>query len=470
VGVFNVSRKPITCAAIASLLLAACSPSGAGGIATPNAPAEALPAAGNPVGKYIKHVVIIIQENRTFDNVFYRFPGTDTPAYALMRTSSAPHSPVKKVTLTPAPFGKQDECHGFICGIIDWDKGKMDGFGLPMINPGQAAGLGAYTYLPQTQVAPYWAMAKQYTLADRMFTTQFDASFVGHLDLIAGTSSVAPKTSIVQVPTGSPWGCGAPQGTKTYQLLPTRASPKPDGPFPCFTQFATLADTLDAHGVSWKYYAPAIGQTGSLWSIFQSISSVFKGPDWKRNVISPQTRVLGDAKTGALADVTWVVPDGLDSDHAGNGSDTGPSWVASVVNAIGTGPEWNSTAIIVLWDDWGGWYDHVPPPQLDFRGLGIRVPCIIISPYARAGYVSHTQYEFGSVLHFAEQVFNLPSLGPNRLGPGARDLGYTDVRGVSLTDSFDFTQAPRRFTPIPQPYPISDFVNEKPSGVEPDDI
>jgi phospholipase C len=467
VGVFNLSWKRISSIAMAILFLAACSAGGGG--ATPNAPSEAIPASGNPVGQYIKHVVIIIQENRTFDNVFYGFPGTDTPPYALMRTSSDPHSPVERVTLTPAPFGKQDECHGFVCGLIDWDKGKMDGFGLPMINPGEAAGLGAYTYLPQTQVAPYWAMAKSYTLADRMFTTQFDASFVGHLDLIASTSSVAAKTSIAQVPTGTPWGCGAPKGAKTWEITRTRV-PEPVGPFPCFTQFATLADTLDAHGISWKYYAPALGHTGSLWSIFQAIDSVFHGPDWKRNVISPQTRVLGDAKTGKLADVTWVVPDGLDSDHAGNGSDRGPSWVASVVNAIGTGPDWNSTAIIVLWDDWGGWYDHVPPPQLDFRGLGMRVPCIIISPYARKGYVSHTQYEFGSVLHFAEQVFNLPSLGPNEIAPGEKDRGYTDVRGVSLVDSFDFTQKPSAFVPIPAPHPMSEFVNEKPSGVAPDDI
>ena len=103
-----------------------------------------------------------------------------------MRTSTARNAKVIKVPLTPAPFGKQDECHAFSCGILDFDRGKMDGFGLPMINPGEAAGTSAYTYLPRSQVAPYWAMAKQYVLADRMFTTQFDASFVGHLDLVRG--------------------------------------------------------------------------------------------------------------------------------------------------------------------------------------------------------------------------------------------------------------------------------------------
>ncbi|HTA40172.1 MAG TPA: alkaline phosphatase family protein, partial [Candidatus Acidoferrales bacterium] len=212
-----------------------------------------------------------------------------------------------------------------------------------------------------------------------------------------------------------------------------------------------------------------LGHAGGFWSIFQAIERVYNGKDWNRNVINPETRVLEDAAKGHLADVTWVVPDGVDSDHAGNGSDRGPSWVASVVNAIGSGPDWKTTAIVVVWDDWGGWYDHVPPPQLDFRGLGIRVPCIIISPYARKGYISHTQYEFGSLLHFAEEIFNLPPLGPNQFGTGSRDLGYTDVRGASIVDAFDFTQKPRVFKPIPARYPASTFLNMKPSGEPPDD-
>jgi phospholipase C len=463
-------RKIIFSIAIATGLLTACSPNGgAGGAAVPNAPLAARPAAGTPVGTYIKHLVIIIQENRTFDNVFYGYPGEDSPAFGYMKTSRDRKAQVVKVPLKPAPYGYQDECHGFTCGILDWDHGKMDGFGLPMINSGETAGTRPYTYLPHAQVVPYWAMARQYVLADRMFTTQFDASFVGHLDLIAGTSSISAWESVVGTPTAHPWGCDAPRGTRTDLLTRGRVVTPGAGPFPCFTQFATLADSLDDAKVSWKYYAPPLQHAGGFWSIFQAIQPVYKGRDWTRNVINPQTKVLLDAANGNLADVSWVVPDGIDSDHAGNGSDRGPSWVASVVNAIGEGPDWNTTAIVVIWDDWGGWYDHVPPPQLDFRGLGFRVPCIIISPYARKGYISHTQYEFGSVLHFAEQIFDLPSLGVNQLGPSASDRGYTDVRGASLADSFDFTQKPRHFKPIPVPYPMSSFVNERPSGEPPDD-
>jgi phospholipase C len=150
-----------------------------------------------------------------------------------------------------------------------------------------------------------------------------------------------------------------------------------------------------------------------------------------------------------------------DSDHAGSNSDKGPSWVAGVVNAVGESQYWNTTAIVVLWDDWGGWYDSVPPPQLDFVGLGIRVPCIIISPYAKAGYVAHTQYEFGSVLKFIEEVFKLRSLGPV-------SRGYTDSRATSISGSFDFKQKPRVFQRIPAPYPPAYFLAQPPSAEPPD--
>ena len=194
---------------------------------------------------------------------------------------------------------------------------------------------------------------------------------------------------------------------------------------------------------------------------FSAIRAVFEGPDWKRNVRSPQTLVLGDARAGRLPAVSWVIPDALDSDHPAERSDTGPSWVASVVNAVGESKDWSSTAIVVLWDDWGGWYDNAPPPQLDFTGLGIRVGCVVISPYARRGYVSHTQYEFGSILRFVEQTFGLPPLGP-------ASFGYTDARARSLVDAFDFTQKPRAFVPIPAPYSPQYFLRRPPSRRLPD--
>jgi phospholipase C len=453
-------------------LVAACSSNGGSGGTLPVARVDGVrfsDSAGSP-GTYIKHVVIIIQENRTFDNIFAGFPGTNEPmcgttplcGYTLGGTP---------VPLEPLGWQKWDLCHAFVCGIGDYENGKMDGFEDPA---GNEDGTRPYTYLPEKLVAPYWAMAKHYVLADRMFATSFDGSFVGHLDLIATTANIHPAESEANIPTGVYWGCPASVGSSTFLLYSNRTVSKmPVGPFPCFTQFQTMADTLDAARVSWRFYAPRYCDlkqcsAGNMWSSFMSIKNVFYGPDWKNNVVNPQTKILQDAQSGHLPGVSWVVPDSQDSDHSGNGSGRGPSWVASVVNAVGKGPDWKTTAIVVLWDDWGGWYDHVVPPRRDYRGLGIRVPCIIISPYARPGYVSHTVYEFGSVLHFVEQVFNLPSLGPNRLGPAQDDLGYTDARSASLVDSFDFAQKPRKFVAIPARLRISDFMTERPSLLPPD--
>ncbi len=305
-------------------------------------------------------------------------------------------------------------------------------------------------------------------LADRTFPTEFGPSFTAHLDLIAGNADLRPGESEVDFPTRLPWGCDAPVGTETYTLSRARVVHS-GGPFPCFTQFRTMADTLDAAGVSWRYYSPYVKGSlgGEAWTEFDAIDAVRHGPDWK-NVVWPETTVLHDVHDGRLAGVTWVIPDLKNSDHGGSGSNTGPSWVASVVNTIGRSRFWDSTAIVVLWDDWGGWYDDAAPPQLDFRGLGIRVPCIVISPYARiaqgakAGYISHTQYEFASALKFVEQAFSLPPLG-------TESDGYTDSRANSLIDSFDFSQKPRRFVPAPQPYSDTYLLAQPPSLLPPDE-
>jgi phospholipase C len=170
-------------------------------------------------------------------------------------------------------------------------------------------------------------------------------------------------------------------------------------------------------------------------------------------------QIFTDIAHHRLAAVSWVIPDAINSDHPGNGSDTGPAWVGTVVNAIGKSSYWNSTAILVVWDDWGGFYDSVPPPFLDRKGgLGFRVPMLVVSPYARQsgsgpGYISHTQYEFGSILKFIEDVW------------GLGQLGTTDKRATSISDCFDFTQLPRKFVPIaiPRRYKGGYFERQAPS-------
>src|SRR5262249_10817410 len=158
-------------------------------------------------------------------------------------------------------------------------------------------------------------------------------------------------------------------------------------------------------GVSWRYYSPGVGANGYIWSAYQAIDHIRNGPDWDAHVISPETRVLADlgAATPQLAQVTWVVPSGPNSDHLkstqylpGTQTPAGPAWVTSIVNAVGASPFWSETAIFITWDDWGGFYDHVKPPQADYMGLGFRVPLIVVSPWARKGYVSKVQHEFGS--------------------------------------------------------------------------
>jgi phospholipase C len=170
------------------------------------------------------------------------------------------------------------------------------------------------------------------------------------------------------------------------------------------------------------------------------VKHIYNGPDWRHDVLTPQKRFLTDVPAGKLAAFTWITPVCSDSDHVNCGGGYGPSWVAALVNAIGKSKFWDSTAIFVQWDDWGGLYDHVKPPFEDYDGLGFRVPLLVISPYAKQNHVSHVQYETASVLRFAEDVFGLDRLA-------AADARANSPAG----DCFDFSKPPRKFVPIKAP-------------------
>jgi phospholipase C len=296
-----------------------------------------------------------------------------------------------------------------------------------------------------------------------MFQSNTGPSYPAHLYLIAGQSDYTANNPNHIETSHYAWGCDSPTDA-TVSLIAPDGEEVP-GPYPCF-DFRTLADEMDEQDVSWRYYAPSMESLGNIWSAFDAIRHIRYGPDWG-NVVSPETRVLVDVNAGFLPSVSWVVPSAQNSDHPfprhGSAVDIGvegqhgPEWVASIVNAIGRSPLWSSTAIFVVWDDWGGWYDHVAPPRLDRMGLGPRVPFIVISPYARRRYVSHVQHEFGSILKFTENVFGLPR------------LGTTDVRADGLWDCFDFEQTPQPFTPIPAAQQAAYFMHQ-PSGPDsPDD-
>jgi len=218
---------------------------------------------------------------------------------------------------------------------------------------------------------------------------------------------------------------------------PVTGSPGPKT-FACFER-SVLSDFLDAKSVSWRYYQQNLG--AGLWHPFDAIQHVRSGPDYA-NVITPPQTVLTDIARGHLAGVSWITPDFGWSDHSGGGSTLeGPSWVAAIVNAIGESKYWDDTAIFVTWDDWGGWYDHVPPPIYNRYELSFRVPLLVISPYARHGYVSKLQHEFGSILAFTEETFGIPK----------GSLKTTDRRADNLMDAFDFSQKPRKFVRINAP-------------------
>jgi phospholipase C len=424
---------------------------------------DASSPASSP-SSYIQHIVVIVQENRSFNNFFATFPGADGTTEGEMQSSSG------DVPITLAETSLKEHCdfaHGYLGFLKNYDGGKMDGFALPYGSCADNTTL-PYQYVNPQDIAPYWAMAEQYVLGEHMFQTQGSGSFTAHQDLIAGSSCLQNCTSpsgdynsktLVDLPNAAPWGCDAPPHTKTNVLKWTGSAllfKRGGGPFPCLN-YATLRDLLDANSVSWKYYSPPVqGGEGKLWNAFDAIRAVrYDANEWGTNVTMTNTQIFTDITNGALPAVSWVIPDREESDHPGPGQFLGPSWVASVVNAIGTSSYWDSTAIVVLWDDWGGFYDNKPPPFFDhWGGLGFRVPLIVISPYAREatpsqpGYISTTQYEFGSVLKFIEETFNLGS------------LGTTDVRANSIVDCFDFTQQPRTFQQITASYSEKFFMHK----------
>jgi phospholipase C len=396
----------------------------------------------------IKHVVWIMQENRSFDNLFQGYPGSDT-------SPSGKDSHGHTISLAPISFtagydiDHSSAAHFTACngtGPVPGTRCRMSGFNREVLSCYQPCPPHAqYGYVPHAETRLYFEMAHRYVLADRMFTSNLDLSYVSHQYMIAGQANRA-----VDYPSGA-WGC------VPGDVIGTLTDRRTYGPnIPVCQNYRTLGDELDAAGRSWRLYSAS---KSSQWTAYRSIRHIRYGPDWNENVIGSSAQVIVDVANGKLADVTWVTPTCRNSDHGACGSASGPEWVSDVVNAIGESPFWSSTAIFVMWDEWGGWYDHVKPPYEDFDGLGFRVALLVISPFAKSGYVSHVQYEHGSILKFIEDRFGLPR------------LSASDTRANSPAgDCFDFTQPPRAFQPFGKPLSAQDALrmrrNESPQ--EPD--
>jgi phospholipase C len=420
----------------------------------------------------------MMQENRSFNTIFAGFPGAETALVGKcepVRVSGQELCPTGTTKLTPVhlisghgSLGNDiDHSHqGFKieCNLNSSGVCRNDGFdkiGKGAGGSGEPAGLLPYSYVDRSETKAYWDFAKQYALADRMFFTQTASSFIAHQIILSGTVKLNSHESLTDQPNGMPWGCDASPGTQVDILKSDGkeiyAPEKPPLPFPCFTEYGTMADLLDSAHVSWKYYVESFERgkdhdfSGEVWDGFDAIAKVRcatftlpercsgYGADWK-NVSMPNTTVFNDLRGGTLPAVSWVIPTLADSDHPAINCNGGPRWVSSVVNAIGESKYWNSTAVILLWDDWGGWYDPVPPPQTNYTSLGFRVGTIVISPWARPNTVVHTQYEFGSILRFIEENFGLGS------------LHTTDETSTSIGDMFDFSQKPTKFVSEPLPH------------------
>lgn len=343
--------------------------------------------AGGPGRSPISKIVVVLQENHTFDNYFGTYPAADGTLGKGLRlpiSQGGPPAagPTHSTSLTPVELN-----HNWNAAHADYDAGKMDGF---VYTEGNEATLA---YFDRSDLPRYWAAADNYVLCDRYFTSAMTESLPNHLFLVAGT-------------------CGG--------II--------DDHIPATLPFPPIFAQLDAHGVSWKVYG--------FTNYYEKFGYVQQTPGAKANFF-PGSRFATDLASGTLADVTWIIGAPGGSEHPPANVQTGQNGVADgVINALGKSPYWPTLALFVTWDDYGGFYDHVPPPQVDAFGYGFRVPCLVISPYARAGWVDHTVNDHTSILKFVEAQYSLNSLSTR------------DALANNLSEAFDFTTPPRSFVPV----------------------
>lgn len=370
----------------------------------------------------IKHFVFIIKENHSFDNYFGKFPGANG-------ATQGPMSDGQIIQLGPMPdITSHGYGHTTENALTAMDNGKMDSFDL--LDEGNENGdTLAYRQFDQNGIPNYWYYAQHFVLADNMYSSLHGPSYPNHLYTVG-----AQNDGVIDLP-GDPTqpkhhassgGCDAPATVSVRQI---DSEGNIDASFPCF-DFTTLADSMDDANppISWKYYAPSEGQQGYVFSVLDAINHIRNSSLWAEHVV-PDTNFVNDALTGNLPAVSWIVT-GKGDEHPPDSTCYGENWSVQQINAVMQGPDWNTTAIFVIWDDFGGQYDHVPPPTVDGYGLGMRVPLLVISPYAIPGHISHTQYELSSVLKTIEERFNLPF------------LTQRDTQANDLLDSFNFNQTP----------------------------
>jgi phospholipase C len=435
----------------AAALFAGC---GGGGSSGPIGPAPTA-SPGNP----IKHVIVVVMENRSVDNLFHTLPGVDT-----VSTDPVTGKPLQAMPLA-APY---DPDHSHYFGFVgEFNNGAMDGFATepsfcgPQGSPPSPCPTyePIYRYVQAADIQPYINLAQQFGFADHVLQTNQGPSYPAH-EYLVGAQSGRPH-AIAENPDSSfpSGGCNAPTNEGLVYLIDL-TSQYPGIPYtlgqtaPC-NDFPTIFDSLATAGKTWRYYTPS---ENILWNAPKMISHICgtvvagscTGAQYTANVVIPETTILTDIAAGTLANVSYVVPNFQYSDHArvtNSSPPTGPDFVGVIANTLGQSAYWKSTAMIVVWDDWGGWYDHYKPAVQWPPGLtndpyeyGFRVPLMVISPYVKqAGLIDHTQRDFTSILHFIESVYKLPPLG------GANLETLTD----DLSPMFNFTTAtPLQYKPV----------------------
>lgn len=365
----------------------------------------------------IKHVVIIVKENHSFDNLFGRFPGVSGHVKANVGGKMVP------MTVTPDALGA-DIGHGSDVAKRAIDGGKMDAF-YKEVNATQGGQDVADSQYTSAQIPDYWSYAQTFGIADHFFSTVVGDSFPNHLALIAGDTMGTINNPLRDNRKGVLfWGCDSPPGV----VVKTYARGRVVTTAPCFDN-ETLADEANAAGVSWKYYAAPPGTPGYIWSTFDAIKHIRSSAQWSTNVV-PNAEFDTDVAAGKLPSLSWLTPDLKVSEHPPESECAGENWTVDRVNSLMRSALWSSTAIILVWDDFGGFYDHMPPPYVSTYSLGPRVPALVISPYAKPHFVEKRRMDLRSIVRFVEDDFGL-----THLASYDRNVG-------SIGDMLNFSQTP----------------------------
>ncbi len=475
-GVYRILRKAaVTLAGVGVLVTSLVAPCGSSGASS--GPIERV--RGGPTGTYvvapgihkIKHVIIVMQENRSFDSYFGTFPGADGIAMSNGVPTVCTPNPAGGCT---RPYHDTADVngggpHGEPNAVADVNGGKMDGFIKERAashrrcrNPNNPACVLGVTpdvmgYHTAAEIPNYWTYAKDFVLDDHMFEPVKSWSLPDHLYLVSAWSAKcktrSPSSCVNDVV--GPYGVNR-FGRAVDQELTT-------GKTAIDLAWTDVTWLLYVHHVSWAYYvqtgtqpdcandaavtcAPVLQsyRTPGIWNPLPLFGDVQR--DHQLHNVEPLHSYFAAAKAGQLPAVSWVTPSGPNSEHPPGSVHQGQAYVTSIINAAMKSSEWDSTAIFLSWDDWGGFYDNAVPPTVDINGYGLRVPSIVISPYARAGYIDHQTLSSDAYLKFIEDDF----LGGARLNPttdGRPDPRPTVRETVpilgNLVNDFNFNQPPR---------------------------